>query len=109
MVTVRLLNATKKAASGTPGSSAVERGFDVSIETKPYLEAFRVAVVWTPDGWQTVNHTECHMVEVRNDTEIWTASVSYYSTPQITFFYALAAAGPDRIAWDNNHGWNYLI
>jgi hypothetical protein len=109
MLTVRLLNAVKKAAIGTPGSSAVERGFDVRIETKPNLQAYRVAVVWTQNGWQTVNYTECDLVEGRNDLDIWAGSISYFTTPQITFFYALAAAGPDGISWDNNQGWNYVI
>jgi Starch/carbohydrate-binding module (family 53) len=109
MPAVRLLNAVKKPPSGTPGSSAVERGFDARVETKPNLQAYRVAVVWTQNGWQTVNHTECKLVETPNDTDIWAASISYYSTPNITFFYAIAAAGPDGISWDNNGGWNYLI
>jgi len=102
MLTVRLLNAAKKAPTGTPGSSAGERGFDVRMETKPNLRAYRVAVVWTQNGWQTVTYTEGNLVEARNDTDIWAASISYSTTPQITFFYALAAAGPDGISWDNN-------
>jgi hypothetical protein len=109
MLTVRLLNAQKKPSTGTPGSSAVERGFDVRIETKPNLQAYRAAIVWTQNGWQNVNYTECELKEVRYDTDIWAASISYYTTPPITFFYALAAAGPDGISWDNNGGWNYLI
>lgn len=75
MLTVRLLNAVKKPPSGTLGSSAAERGFDVRIETKPSLRAYRVAVVWTQNGWQAVDYTECKLVEVRNDTDIcaiWT-------------------------------------
>ena len=109
MLTVRLLSAVKKASTGTPGSSAVERGFDVRIETKPGLRAYRVAIVWTQNGWQSVTYTKCDLVEVRDDADIWAAGISYYSTPPITFFYALAAASPDGISWDNNHGWNYMI
>jgi hypothetical protein len=109
MLTVRLVNAVKKPPAGTPGSSAVERGFDVRIETKPNLQAYRVAVVWTQNAWQAVNYTECNLVEAQNGTDIWAASISYYSTPPVTFFYALAAAGPDGISWDNNRGWNYMI
>jgi len=109
MLTVSLLNAVKKAPVGTPGSSAVERGFDVRMETRPNLQAYRAAVVWTQNGWQTVNYAESGLVEVRNGTEIWAASISYYSMSQVTFFYALAASGPDGISWDNNQGWNYMI
>jgi hypothetical protein len=109
MLTVRLLNVAKKPAIGTPGSSAVQRGFDVRIETNPHLQAYRVAVVWTQDGWRTINYTESNLAEIRNDNDIWAASVSYFTTPNITFFYALAAAGPDGISWDNNGGWNYMI
>ncbi len=86
MPAVRLLNASKKPAVGTPGSSAVQRGFDVRIETRPNLRAYRVAVVWTQDGWLTTNYTECNLAEVRNDTDIWTASISYYTTPVIIFY-----------------------
>ena len=109
MLTVRLLNAVKKPSIGTPGSSAVERGFDITIETKPNLQAYRAAIVWTQNGWQNVNYAECKLQEIRNDADIWTVGISYFSTPPITFFYALAAAGPDGISWDNNGGWNYLI
>ena len=109
MPEVRLLSAVKKQASGTPGSSAVERGFDVRIETRPVLQAYRVAVVWTQNGWQNTNYTECRVVEVRSDVDIWAASISFFTTPNVSFFYALAAAGPDGISWDNNGGWNYLI
>ena len=109
MLTVRLLNAAKKPPAGTPGSSAVERGFDVRIETKPHLQAYRVAIVWTQNGWQTTNYTECDLLEVRNDADIWAVSISYYSMSNIIFFYALAAAGPDGISWDNKGGWNHMI
>ena len=109
MPSVRLLNAVKKPATGTPGSSAVERGFDARIETKPSLNAYRVALVWTQNAWQTVNYTECDLVEVRSDSDIWTANISYYTASNISFLYSLAAAGPDGISWDNNSGWNYMI
>jgi hypothetical protein len=109
MPAVRLASAVKKQVTGTPGSSAVQRGFDVRIETKPTLQAYRAAVVWTPDGWQSTNYTECSLAEVRNDADIWAASISYFTTPNITFFYALAAAGSDGTSWDNNGGWNYMI
>ena len=109
MLTVHLLNAVKKAPIGSAGSSDVERGFDVRIETRPGLRAYRVSIAWTPNGWRTVTYTPCDLVEVRNDADIWAASMSYYSTPQISFYYAVAAAGPDGISWDNNHGWNYQI
>lgn len=109
MPAVRLLSAVKKQASGTPGSSAVERGFDVRIETRPALQAYRVAIVWTPNGWQSTTYTECKVVDVRRDADVWTASISYYSTPPVSFFFALAAAGADGISWDNNGGWNHTI
>src|SRR5262245_15831496 len=107
MLTVRLLQAVRKPATGTPGSSAFERGFDARIETKPSLQASRVALVWTPDGWQTVRYLECNLVETRPDSDIWTANLSYYTNPVVKFFYALAAAGRAGISWDNNAGWNY--
>ena len=109
MLAIRLLGAVKKPATGTPGSSAVQRGFDVTVQTLPSLRAYRVVVVWTPDGWQSVNRTVCTLSEIRNDSDIWTGSISYYTTPPITLFYALAAASPDGISWDNNSGWNYMI
>jgi hypothetical protein len=109
MIKVRLLSAVKKAAVGTPGSSAVQRGFDVRIETEPNLLAYRVAVVWTENGWRNVNYAECSLAGIQNGADIWAASISYFTTPQITFFYALAAASPAGISWDNNQGWNYVI
>src|SRR3954451_7246013 len=109
MPAIRWVSAIKKPPSGSPGSSAVEQGFDVRVETSLNLEAFRVAVVWTQNGWQTVNYTECHLLESRNGTDTWAASISYYTTPQITFFYALAAATEISTIWDNNRGWNYSI
>jgi hypothetical protein len=109
MLTVRLLSAVKKPRTGTPGSSAVEQGFDLRIQTSPGLGAFRVAAVWTGDGWRTVRHTECTLIEPRDDADIWTADISFFSTPILTFNYALAAAGAEGVSWDNNGGWNYVI
>jgi hypothetical protein len=109
MLAIRLLGAVKKSATGTPGSSAVQRGFDVTVQTLPNFRAYRVVVVWSPDGWQSVNRTQCGLSQIQNDSDIWTASISYYTTPPITMFYALAAATPDGLSWDNNSGWNYMI
>jgi len=109
MVAIRLLSAVKKPITGTPGSSAVQRGFDLRIETRPYLEAYRVAVVYTPNAWQEVRYAECQLDSVQNGTDIWVADISYFTTPQVTFFYALAAAGPNGTVWDNNRGLNHQI
>jgi hypothetical protein len=109
MPAVRLLSATTKPATGTPGSSAVEHGFDVRVETRPNLAAYRVAVVWTPDGWRTVTYTECRLAEVRDGAETWAGSISFFTTPNITFFFAVAAAGSDGTTWDNNFGQNHAI
>jgi len=109
MVAVRLLSATKRAPTGTPGSSAVERGFDVTVETTPGLRAYRVAVVWTEDGWHSTHHTECALTQSDLDRDVWAGGISFFTNPPTTFFYALAAAFPDAVHWDNNGGWNYLI
>ena len=109
MLTVRLLSSQKKPPTGTPGSSAYEQGFDVRTETRTGLQAYRVALVWTPNGWQSVNYTECRLAETRADSDIWSGGISYFTTPPTTFFYALVAAGPDGLSWDNNAGWNYSI
>lgn len=109
MIVVRLLSAVKKQATGTPGSSAVQRGFDVTVQTLPNLRAYRVVVVWTPDRWQSVQRTVCSLSHIQNDSDVWTGSISYFTTPPITLHYALAAASPDGISWDNNSGWNYMI
>ena len=109
MLTTRLLGATMKPAVGTPGSAAVERGFDVSIESTPKLETYRVALVWTADGWNKINHTECHLAEVHGNSDFWTGGISFFSERPTTFFYALVASGPEGLAWDNNQGWNYLL
>jgi hypothetical protein len=50
MLTVRVLNATLKPSTGTTGSGAVERGFDLTIKTRPNFRTYRVVVVWTPNG-----------------------------------------------------------
>lgn len=109
MPAISLIQAVKKAPVGTPGSSAVERGFDVQVETKPNLAAYRVAVIWTENAWQTVHYSECELTDSQDGREIWSASISFYSSAQVSFFYALAAAGPDGINWANNRGWNYMI
>jgi hypothetical protein len=109
MLTVQLLSAAKKPPIGTPGSDAVERGFDVVVRTTPNLGAFRVAVVWTPDGWHTANTTDCRLVETRVDGDTWAGSVSYFANPVITFLYALVAAGADGVVWDNNQGHDHTI
>ena len=109
MLTVRLLGVQKKPPVGTPGSSAYEQGFDVRVETRTQLQAYRVALVWTPNGWQGVTYTECRLAETRADSDIWSGGISYFTTPPTTFFYALVAAGPEGLSWDNNGGWNYSI
>jgi hypothetical protein len=109
MLMIRLLGSQKKPPTGTPGSSAYEQGFDVRIETRTALRAYRVALVWTPNGWQSVNYTECRVAETRPDSDIWSGGISYYTTPPIKFFYAVVGAGPDGLSWDNNGGWNYSI
>jgi hypothetical protein len=103
------VEATKKPSTGTPGSSAVERGFDVRAETNPNLEVWRVAVVWTQDGWRTVNYTECRLTGSRSGTDTWTAGVSYYSSTPVTFAFAVAGGTRSEIIWANNQGWNYTI
>lgn len=109
MLTVKQLSVTKKPATGTPGSSSWQQGFDVRIVTEPSMEAYRVAIVWTPDEWRTTNHSEARLVEALRNRDLWEVGISYITTPPITFYYALVAAGPDGQAWDNNNGWNYLI
>jgi hypothetical protein len=109
MLMIRLLGSQKKPPTGTPGSSAHEQGFDVRIETKTALRAYRVALVWTANGWQSVNYAECSVAETRPDSDIWFGGISYYTTPPIKFFYALVGADPDGLSWDNNGGWNYSI
>jgi len=109
MITIKQLSAVKKAATGTPGSSSVERGFDVQIATEPKMAAYRVAIVWTPDGWRTANHNEAHLMNVQGNRDLWKVEISYCTTPPTTFYYALVTAGPDGQVWDNNNGWNYMI
>jgi hypothetical protein len=109
MATVRLLRATKRAPTGTPGSAAVERGFDVEIETRPALEASQVRVVWTWNGWRTVEHTVCTWTRVEGGADVWSAGMGFFSERPITEFYALAATTPAGVVWDNNGGWNYMI
>ena len=109
MLTIHRLNAVKKAATGTPGSSAWQRGFDVEIITEPGMAAYRVAIIWTPDGWNSITHTEARLVNGQLDRDLWAADVSYFTTPPTTYYYALVAAGADGLMWDNNNGWNYMI
>lgn len=109
MLTIKHVSTVKKAMTGTPGSSSVERGFVVEIGTEPEMAAYRVAVVWTPDGWRTINHTEAHLMNTQGHRDLWKIDISYCTTPPTTFYYALVAAGSDGQAWDNNNGWNYMI
>lgn len=106
---IRGHNTVKRPTSGTPGSAATERGFNVSINTSPMMEAYRVEIAWTEDGWRSVHHTEAKLVDVQTDGDNWEVDISYFHDQPVTFWYALVAAGPDGLVWDNNHGWNYQI
>ncbi len=109
MLNVYRIGVTKKPVTGTPGSSAAERGFDIEIATTPSMAAYRVAIIWTEDGWRTVHHTEAQLTDSSGNRDVWKAGVSFFASQPITFFYALVAAGPDGQVWDNNGGWNYAI
>lgn len=109
MVTLRLLDAVRKAGSTTAGSGTFERGFDVRAETGPNLEVSRVAVVWTANGWQTVEYTECRLTGSRAGADTWAGSIGYTNVQDVTFFFALAAATRDGLVWANNHGGNYRV
>ncbi|MEU8235556.1 hypothetical protein AB0C12_38715 [Actinoplanes sp. NPDC048967] len=107
MLTVRLSSTQPLPGGGTPGSSAVQRGFRVGVEIRPHLEAYRVAVVWTPDGWQSTRYVPGQLTQIADGSEIWSAEVSWVVTPPTTFFYAVVGVGFDGPVWDNNGGWNY--
>jgi hypothetical protein len=66
MLTIKQLSAVKKAATGTPGSSSVERGFDVQIATEPKMAAQTLGDVVSYVSLHLTNHpligrlTTCH-------------------------------------------------
>ncbi|WP_433729229.1 hypothetical protein ACQP2Y_16900 [Actinoplanes sp. CA-051413] len=107
MLTVRLSSTQPLPGGGTPGSSAVQRGFRVGVEIRPYFEAYRVALVWTPDGWQSTRYASGQLTQIANGGEIWSAEASWVVTQPTTFFYAVVGVGFDGQVWDNNGGWNY--
>lgn len=109
MFNIKQLSAVKKAHTGTPGSSSWQQGFDIKIVTEPKMEAYRVGIVWTQDEWRTTFHTEATLAKVENNKDHWEIDINYRTTSQITFYYALVAAGPNGKVWDNNNGWNYKI
>jgi len=113
MLSIQQTSVGKKPGTGTPGSGAMQRGFDVQVTTKPKMEAYRVAMVWTHDDWRTTYRTEAKLANDSMDSEqsrdLWKISVAFCSDRPVTFHYALVAAGPAGCCWDNNNGWNYTV
>lgn len=91
------------------GSASRPQGFDVVVEIKPKLQAYRVAVAWAADDGTGWRYEECRLTEGRDGSELWSTDVRTSSVRQLKFTYAVVAAGPDGMTWDNNHGQNHSI
>lgn len=112
MLTIQQISVKKTDILGTPGSGSILHSFVVQMITRPKMEAYRVAIRWTPDGWRTTYQTEAGLASGESlDQDMWDTTISSFSTynTSITFHYALVAVGPNGLVWDNNNGWNYTI
>jgi hypothetical protein len=82
MLTIQQISVGQIHSKGTPGSATVSLSFDVQVITRPTIEAYRVAMRWTPDGWRTTYQTEAELESVSMDRDLWTINIAF-STEQL--------------------------
>jgi len=87
---------------------------EVKFGVWPVLPGHQAGIVWTVDGWQTIQWTAALWLHnapnpYGGHDEIWKAAMNAGLAPApVHFWYALYVEdGHGGRRWDNNRGWNY--